>query len=203
MDIDEIYDHSCNLCPLGSIPTNKSVCVPGRGIIQSRAVIVGEAPGATEDEEGLPFVGQSGEVLDRALVKAGFDDLFPVITNAVKCRPVKNATPNFEEVDACWGYLQKEVELVNPVAMMTLGNIAMYAITGKKSGITRLAGIWQKVSHTDGFYLVLPNYHPAFVKRFPEKENFFQEIVKDFYDVWNYGLDHTPEDTWKYASPLA
>ena len=163
-------------------------------------MIVGEAPGRTEDELAIPFVGESGKILRDALDKTGCND--PFITNAAKCRPPANRTPTTDEVDACFTYLEKEVEDVDPVAIMTLGNVGMYSITGLPSGITRRAGVWLKVTHPRGDpLLVLPNYHPAYVLRNPHKKMFFEEVVDEFVRVWQYGLTHTLEETWKYAMP--
>jgi uracil-DNA glycosylase family 4 len=202
VDASKIYNHACRLCDLCDVG-NKWVCLPGRGNPDSRALIVGEAPGATEDETGQPFVGLSGKLLTEALVSCDiltFEDT-PYITNAVKCRPPNNNTPNHEEVEACFPYLDEEVASINPVAMLLLGNVPLYSVTREKGGITRKAGIWRRIAGPHGDILVMPNYHPAYVKRYPDKEDFFKEVVDDFVQVWKYGLKHSVEDTWKYARP--
>lgn len=104
-------------------------------------------------------------------------------------------------MEACWEYLEKEVAELKPAAVMTLGNIALQAITGEVGGITRKAGLWKRVSHPESDLLVLPNYHPSYILRNPDKEDFFREIVDDFVKVWHYGIDHRTEDTWRYAKP--
>lgn len=206
--MNEIYNHNCELCPLHA-GDNKIVCMPGRtanNAIHSRAMIIGEAPGAKEDETGVPFIGKSGSKLWQALENS---DSFlahcgpePFITNSVKCRPNENATPLFSHVDACFSYLEKEVELVNPVAIMTLGNRALYAITGIKEGVSKLAGLWRKVSRPNHDpLLVIPNFHPAYVMKNPHKQHFFEEVVDDFVKVWHYGVKHNADQTWRYARP--
>jgi uracil-DNA glycosylase family 4 len=208
MSANDIYNHSCDLCPLANAGNNW-ICLPGRGSLSSRALVVGEAPGGTEDREGKPFVGRSGEILTFALETALLDLALesekpepPYITNSVKCRPPDNRTPTEEEALACFTYLEKEVEALNPVAVMTLGNAALYSVTGEKGGVTTKAGIWKKVSHPRGDpLLVMPNLHPAYILRNPSKHEFFAEVVKEFVAVWQYGLTHRWEDTWEYATP--
>lgn len=214
MNIKEVYNHECTLCPLALSENLRSVCVPARGDPSSRALIVGEAPGEQEDKENKPFVGSSGRKLEEALAKAFKEVQFysgsglfakspkPVITNAAKCRPPRNRTPTTQEMDACFEYLAQEVEIVDPVAIMTLGNAALYAVSGQKGGVTKIAGLWRQIQHPSGDpLLVIPNLHPSFVLRFPEHQEFFEEIVKDFVQVWRYGLTHTTEETWRYARP--
>lgn len=199
--MSEIYNHNCNHCPLHE--TAKRICIPGSGDPHSRAFIVGEAPGANEDEQGIPFVGMSGSVINGALAKAGISREEVFVTNAVKCRPPDNRTPTDFELETCFDYLFKEVDLYNPSVIMTLGNPAMQAVTGEKGGITRKAGLWKKVlgPNSVDHILVIPNYHPAYVLRYRDKQNFFEEVVLDFVSVWRYSVGHTIEETWRYAKP--
>ncbi len=200
MLIDDIYNSSCFLCGLCNVG-NKYICIPGKGDPKSRGLIVGEAPGAREDEQGIPFVGISGGYISGALAKAGVRPEKVYITNCVKCRPPGNRTPTTEEIEACFVYLFEEVRLIDPVAVMTLGNPAMQAVTGLKGGITKKAGLWLRVSRDNEDLLVIPNYHPAFIARNPDKLSFFEEVVDEFVKVWDYGKTHTTEETWQYARP--
>jgi DNA polymerase len=173
-------------------------------MLDSRAMIIGEAPGAKEDEEGLPFIGSAGKLLSEALEEAlgGPQFVKPFITNAVKCRPPDNRTPTEIEVEACFTYLEDEVEAIDPVAIMVLGNVPLYAVTREKGGITKKAGLWERIDHPRGVpLLVLYNLHPAYVRRNPDKKDFFFECVAEFVSVWQYGLNHTQEETWNYAMP--
>lgn len=127
----------CTGCSLHRTTTN--VCVWGSGNPHADIMLVGEAPGAEEEKNGRPFVGQAGAVLDEALARSGLkrDDLY--IANTVKCRPPQNRDPKAEEVVACSAYLLEEIEAVNPKVIVVLGNFALGALTGKRS-ITKERG---------------------------------------------------------------
>lgn len=149
----------CHLCPLGE--TRKNI-VFGAGNPHARAVLVGEAPGATEDERGLPFVGRAGELLNRMLEEqAGLrrEDIF--IANVLKCRPPGNRDPRPEEVEVCSPYLREQIRSIWPDVIMTMGNPATRFILRTEAGITRMRG---KVFRT-GHFAVLPTFHPAAVLR--------------------------------------
>lgn len=162
----------CRLCPLGE--TRKNI-VFGSGNPHARVVLVGEAPGATEDEMGLPFVGRAGELLDRMLQEqAGVrrEDIF--IANVLKCRPPGNRDPRPEEVEICSPYLREQIRSIWPDVIMTMGNPATRFILRTDSGITRLRG---KVFRT-GHFAVLPTFHPAAVLRDPQK---MHDLEYDFH----------------------
>lgn len=153
----------CHLCPLGE--TRKNI-VFGAGNPHARVVLVGEAPGATEDERGLPFVGRAGELLNRMLEEqAGIrrEDIF--IANVLKCRPPGNRDPRPEEVEVCSPYLREQIRSIWPDVIMTMGNPATRFILRTEAGITRMRG---KVFKT-GHFAVLPTFHPAAVLRDPQK----------------------------------
>ena len=149
----------CHLCPLGE--TRKNI-VFGAGNPHARVVLVGEAPGATEDERGLPFVGRAGELLNQMLEQqAGIrrEDVF--IANVLKCRPPGNRDPRPEEVEICSPYLREQIRSIWPDVIMTMGNPATRFILRTEAGITRMRG---KVFRT-GHFAVLPTFHPAAVLR--------------------------------------
>lgn len=149
----------CRLCPL--CETRKNI-VFGTGDPHARAVLVGEAPGATEDERGLPFVGRAGELLDRMLAEqAGLRRGEVYIANVLKCRPPGNRDPRPDEVELCAPYLREQIRSIWPDIIMTMGNPATRFILRTEAGITRLRG---KVFRT-GHFLVLPTFHPAAVLR--------------------------------------
>jgi uracil-DNA glycosylase family 4 len=201
MQITDVYNPSCSLCGLCNVG-NKFICLPGKGDSKSRSLIVGEAPGAKEDDQGIPFVGISGDYINAALAKAGVRPEELYITNSVKCRPPGNRTPTNHEISACFPYLFEEVRLIDPVSVMTLGNPATYAVSGRKLGITQRAGLWERVARDNAEdLLVIPNYHPAYIARNPDKKDFFEEVVDEFVKVWQYGVKHTLEETWRYAKP--
>lgn len=143
-------------------------------------MIVGEAPGANEDEQATPFVGRAGSILDVALLHAGVKRSEVFVTNTVKCRPPGNRKPTESEEESCRVYLEREIRLLNPVAVMALGNHALRALTGLW-GITQYSGTWIRVPRPDTEpLLVMPNFHPAYVLRNPLVAATFEDYVEKF-----------------------
>lgn len=145
---------SCTACRLAEGRLN---VVFGDGNPRAEVVFVGEAPGAREDEQGLPFVGPSGRLLEQLLGEIGLRREDVYIANVVKCRPPKNRDPRPDEIDACKGYLREQLTLIDPKAVVTLGNFSSKLLLNTETGITRLRGTayeWW------GRYLV-PTFHPA------------------------------------------
>ncbi|MBW9141409.1 MAG: uracil-DNA glycosylase [Candidatus Aramenus sp.] len=162
MDIDQLAKtiRACKKCKLSLTRRN---AVPGEGNPHSDVMIIGEAPGATEDETGRPFVGSAGKLLDQLLKRIGLDRDKVYITNLVKCRPPNNRDPDEEEITACSPYLDLQIALIKPKVIVTLGNHSTSYILGK-IGVKDV-----KISRVRGrFYdwgdlnvLVFPTYHPA------------------------------------------
>jgi DNA polymerase len=145
---------SCAACRLAEGRLN---VVFGDGNPSADVVFVGEAPGAREDEQGLPFVGPSGKLLERLLSEIGLSREDVYIANVVKCRPPKNRDPRPDEIEACKGYLRNQLSLIDPKVVVTLGNFSSKLLLNTETGITRLRGTayeWW------GRYLV-PTFHPA------------------------------------------
>ena len=150
----------CTRCPLSE---GRTTVVFGTGDPDADLMLVGEGPGAEEDRHGLPFVGRSGRLLDELLAQEeGLDRSAVYIANVVKCRPPDNRDPLPEEIAACRPYLQRQVELVAPRVLVTLGNFATKVLLDTKEGITRLRG--RRYAWGDGVVLV-PTYHPAALLR--------------------------------------
>ncbi len=147
----------CRLCE------GRTKVVFGTGATNSPLVaFVGEGPGADEDRLGEPFVGKAGQLLNAAITKGmglGRSDVY--ICNVVKCRPPENRAPQPDEVEACIPYLYKQLELVSPQVIVTLGGPAQQALSGKSGGITRLRGQWLEWR---GIKL-MPTFHPAYILR--------------------------------------
>ena len=124
-------------------------------------MFVGEAPGFHEDKQGVPFVGQAGKLLDRLLEGIGLarDDVY--IANTLKCRPPGNRDPMPDEIEACERHLFRQVELIQPTVVATLGNFATKLLSGKPAGITRVHGREQRVTLGGRDVLLYPLYHPA------------------------------------------
>lgn len=151
---------SCTLCPLYKEAKNP---VPGDGNPRAQLVCVGEAPGATEDEKGLPFVGQAGQLLDKILaaIKLSRKDVF--ICNVLKHRPPANRNPTPDEVQACSPYLLRQLELIQPHVIVAFGTFAAQTLLNTREGIGKLRG---KVHQYHGVPLVV-TYHPAALLRNP------------------------------------
>lgn len=172
--IGRIYNHDCTLCPLYKEQDGEQiVCVGGVGNWGDGAMIIGEAPGANEALGGEPFIGAAGAVLDSALERCGISRSDVFITNTVKCRPPGNRKPTEEEELACSVYLVKEIEIIKPHTIMTLGNHALRAITGYW-GITTYAGCWFERNDCS----ILPNYHPAYVLYNRKIQPVFESIIE-------------------------
>jgi uracil-DNA glycosylase family 4 len=137
---------------------SRSNVVVGVGRKAAELMLIGEGPGAQEDQLGQPFVGRSGRLLDKLLEEElGIDRYQCYITNVVKCRPPNNRNPLPEEIASCRGFLERQIDLVSPKVIVTLGNVATRAILGRREGITTLRGMefsWRGIS-------VVPTYHPA------------------------------------------
>ena len=124
-------------------------------------MFVGEAPGFHEDQQGYPFVGQAGKLLDRLLAGIGLDRSRVYIANTLKCRPPGNRDPLPDEIEACEGHLFRQLELIQPRVVATLGNFATKLLTGKPHGITRVHGSPQEATVGGMRVTLLPLYHPA------------------------------------------
>ncbi|MDG2428891.1 MAG: uracil-DNA glycosylase [Acidimicrobiales bacterium] len=148
---------SCRACGLA---TGRTQVVFGAGSPDADVVFVGEAPGAREDECGVPFVGRSGQLLDRLLEEElGVERADVYIANVVKCRPPDNRDPRSDEIAACRPYLTCQLDLVNPVVIITLGNFASRLLLETKTGITKLRG--NNYYYGDSLRHLVPTFHPA------------------------------------------
>jgi uracil-DNA glycosylase family 4 len=162
----EVYKEAstCTLCPLSE---GRNTVVFGAGNADADLMFVGEAPGAEEDKTGLPFVGRAGGLLNELLAGIAMkrDDVF--IANVLKCRPPGNRDPQPEEIATCQPYLAKQVDLIEPRVICTLGNFATKLLTGNPTGITKVRGAPQ--AHLIGGrpVHVFPLLHPAAALRTP------------------------------------
>ncbi len=143
----------CTRCPLH---IGRTHAVPGAGPVTAEIMFIGEAPGFHEDQQGIPFVGAAGKLLNQMLEKAGIARESIYITNVIKCRPPGNRDPKPEEVEACRGYLERQIEIINPKVIVTLGRYSM-ARAFPNEKISRIHGQPRRV---DG-RIYFPMYHPA------------------------------------------
>jgi DNA polymerase len=148
----------CTRCRLAE---GRTQVVFGAGDPQSDLMFVGEAPGFHEDKQGYPFVGQAGKLLDKLLAGIGLERSNVYIANVLKCRPPGNRDPAPDEIQACESHLFRQIELIRPRVVATLGNFATKLLSGKPTGITRVHGAEQEVTLGGSRVLLYPLYHPA------------------------------------------
>ena len=150
---------SCERCP--ALVESRSRIVDGVGPTNADLLFVGEGPGATEDEEGEPFVGRSGDVLDEALRDAGLARADVRITNCVRCRPPDNRDPTSEELSNCRGYLETEIERLDPELIVTLGKVPSEHLLDRSVAITSESGDVVDARLADESRRLLLSVHPA------------------------------------------
>ncbi len=172
----------CHLCDLSKSRTH---VVFGEGNPQARLMFVGEAPGATEDSMGKPFVGRSGELLTKMIenvLHLRREDVY--ITNIVKCRPPNNRVPTPTEAHTCQPYLLKQIELIKPDLIVALGATAYHYLTGDDSPVSKVRGTMQ----THKGIMILPTYHPSYLLRNPSAK---KEVYLDLLKVEKYLNEHS------------
>jgi DNA polymerase len=157
---------------------------------EGRVMFVGEAPGAEEDRDGLPFVGRSGKLLDRMLAAIGLDRTQVYITNVIFWRPPGNRTPTPAEVAACLPFVERHIELVGPELLILAGNAAAKTLLLRNEGITRIHGKWFEYQSAGMSRPVptLPIYHPAYLLRAPAQK---RDAWRDLLQI-RERLDHRP-----------
>jgi DNA polymerase len=148
----------CTKCALAN---GRTQVVFGSGSANAELMFVGEAPGFHEDQQGLPFVGQAGKLLERLLEGIGMTRGDVYIANVLKCRPPGNRDPVPDEIAACEPHLFRQIELIQPTMVATLGNFATKLLSGRPAGITRVHGYDQEVTLGTRKVLLFPLYHPA------------------------------------------
>jgi uracil-DNA glycosylase family 4 len=156
--------HSCQRCELWRTRTNPVV---GEGSLSARLMFIGEAPGYSEDQQGRPFVGKAGKVLDELLASIGLHRSEVYIANVLKCRPPGNRDPLPAEIEACTPYLDAQLEFIQPEVIATLGNFSVayifekFGLQAKKDKISKIHGKVFTVSSIAGVTTIVPLYHPA------------------------------------------
>ena len=146
--------------------TAKNLCFY-RGSPSARLMIIGEAPGRDEDLEGKPFVGRAGQLLDKMLAAIGLSEADVHITNIVYWRPPGNRTPTPQEAQVCRPFLDRQIELVAPQLLMTLGGPAASAVLDVQGGIMKARGRWRELASGGRTVRALPSLHPAYLLRTP------------------------------------
>ena len=172
---------ACVKCP--HLAASRTTVVFGVGNIDAQLMFVGEAPGADEDEQGEPFVGRAGQLLTKIILATGLSRSDVYIANILKCRPdtpgqsAGNRPPTPEERATCIPYLQEQIDLIKPKAIVALGATAVDGLLGKTLGITKLRGNWQTYRGIP----LMPTYHPAYLLRnqaITEKRKVWEDLLK-------------------------
>ncbi|MEM9535231.1 MAG: uracil-DNA glycosylase [Cyanobacteria bacterium P01_A01_bin.3] len=161
-DTLEALKEHCSRCQRCELHTGRTNIVVQRGNPQAKLMVIGEGPGQNEDEQGLPFVGKSGQLLDKILQSVELDPQADVyICNVVKCRPPGNRTPTPAEMEACKPYLMEQIRIIDPQIILLTGATAVRAILKEKRGITKIRGEWFEWEGR----LTMPIFHPAYLLR--------------------------------------
>ncbi|MBN1199912.1 MAG: uracil-DNA glycosylase [Bacteroidales bacterium] len=184
----EVLRADIQQCRKCSLYETRHHALVGNGAENARIMLIGEAPGAEEDQQGIVFIGKAGQMLDKILMACNFSrDKHLFITNIVRCRPPGNRPPKDEEIAACLPYLERQIELINPSILITLGATALRSLAGGTSRITRDRGKWQYY----GTRLMMPTYHPAALLRNPglKKETWedFKEVIRKYREMADPG----------------
>src|ERR671933_2815638 len=177
----------CTRCRLAS---GRTQVVFGSGSPAADLMFVGEAPGFHEDKHGVPFVGAAGQLLGKLLAGIGLQREDVYIANVLKCRPPGNRDPFPEEIEACEGHLFRQIELIEPTVVATLGNFATKLLSGKPTGITRVHGQEQPTTIGGREVLLYPLYHPAAALYTPAM---LKVLESDFARIPELLGDATPE----------
>ncbi len=157
----------CQVCQRCDLAAERTHVVVSRGNPNAAIMIVGEGPGQQEDEQGKPFVGKSGQLLDKILAAVNLDTERDVyICNVVKCRPPGNRVPTTDEAAACKGYLLEQIRLVDPKVILLTGATALKGLTGDKRAISKIRGQWIQ---WEGRWC-MPIFHPAYLLRNPSRD---------------------------------
>lgn len=171
---------SCDKCDLWKSKTNYVV---GNGSENSDIFFIGEAPGYNEDLKGIPFIGKAGKILDYLLHSIEIDRGEVYITNILKCRPPKNRNPMQKEIELCTKYLDKEIELIKPIIISTLGNFSSNFIFNKfKLDFDKISNIHGKIfpiNSVNGKLYLIPQYHPAVAVYNSNNINILKEDFKN------------------------
>jgi DNA polymerase len=165
-------------CPRCKLSASRRTIVFGQGNPRADLMFVGEAPGREEDEQGLAFVGRAGQLLTKIIEAMGYKREEVYIANVLKCRPPDNRNPERDEVEACRPFLDEQIRLISPRAIVALGTFAVQALLETDEPIGRLRGRWQAARGVR----VMPTFHPSFLLRSPDRKKDVWEDMKKVRD---------------------
>lgn len=173
--LKNLKENIINLCARCRLSEKRNNIVFGEGDRDCKLMFIGEAPGADEDRTGRPFVGRAGQLLTKIIESIGLKREDVYIANVIKCRPPENRKPLQDEVDTCSGFLRRQIQIIKPKIICTLGTVPMEFIIGKDKGtISRVRGkefIYEGIT-------VIPTYHPSYLLRNPAAKRDTWEDMK-------------------------
>jgi DNA polymerase len=190
--LKEVYGQAktCTRCP--ELAATRKTVVFGAGNANADLMFVGEAPGASEDEQGVPFVGRAGKLLETLLGEIGIERKDVFIANVLKCRPPGNRDPLPVEIENCQGYLRRQVELIQPTVICTLGNFSTKLLRGDPTGITRLHGQPEVLTLGRRAVRLYPIFHPAAALYTPRMLETLREDFMRLPDLLALGAPEQP-----------
>jgi len=171
---------TCTKCEISGSRLN---AVPGQGNPKARLMFVGEAPGADEDKQGLAFVGRAGKLLTDIIIAMGLTREEVFIGNILKCRPPGNRDPKLDEIDNCWPYLKRQLEIIQPEIIVALGAHAARTLLDSKDAIGKLRGRFHEYKFSDDLppAKLMPTYHPAYLLRnysYDNRKRVWEDMMK-------------------------
>jgi DNA polymerase len=187
-------------CP--ELAATRTTVVFGAGHADADLMFVGEAPGASEDEQGLPFVGRAGKLLDQLLEEIGLTRENVFVCNVLKCRPPGNRDPQPIEIENCQEYLLRQVELIEPSVICTLGNFSTKLLRGDPTGITRLHGQPEVIQLGRRAVRLYPVYHPAAALYTPRTLETLREDFSRLPELLALGAPEQPPEVEPIPEPL-
>jgi len=189
----DAYAAQTAVCTRCRLAEGRTQVVFGNGDSKADLMFVGEAPGFHEDQQGVPFVGQAGKLLDQLLAGIGLTRDMVFVANVLKCRPPGNRDPMPDEIEACESHLFRQVELIEPKVVATLGNFSTKLLSGKQLGITRVHGQEQQVTLGGRSVLLYPLYHPAAALYTPAMLKVLQEDFRRIPELIGRVVEPEPE----------
>jgi uracil-DNA glycosylase family 4 len=183
----------CTRCALAG---GRTQVVFGSGDPAADLMFVGEAPGFHEDKQGLPFVGAAGKLLDQLLAGIGLTRPEVYVANVLKCRPPGNRDPMPDEIEACEAHLWRQIELIQPRVVATLGNFATKLLSGRPTGITRVHGQEQETTLGGRRVLLYPLYHPAAALYTPRMLDVLKSDFARLPELLGREVAPPPEPVW-------
>jgi uracil-DNA glycosylase len=186
----------CTRCALAA---GRTQVVFGSGDPGADLMFVGEAPGFHEDKQGVPFVGAAGKLLDQLLAGIGLARADVYVANVLKCRPPGNRDPMPDEIEACEGHLWKQIALIQPRVVATLGNFATKLLSGRPTGITRVHGQEQETTLGGRRVLLYPIYHPAAALYTPRMLDLLKSDFARIPELIGREVAPPPEPVWLTA----